>query len=279
MVTCGRRGLVATLNHGLALARAEFIARMDADDIALPERFAAQHRHMVEHPTLLVLGTAAGTIENGKVRKARSAVVGAAEVARTLQRACCIAHPTVMMRRQPILEFGGYRPAYAHAEDYDLWLRASERGMIDNLAITGVYRRLHPGRVSRLHAVRQQMSAELARATHRRRAAGASDPTEAVPEPIELADPLLDELLGERASLYRALDAALGDGLHCAPRDELLEVLLAGRIEKHQRGVVQRALVRVIRNRPRLDRVGLRALVRAACINPSRFARQMASES
>ena len=63
LVSRPNRGLVATLNEGLALARAEFIARMDADDIALPHRFERQIAYMREHPDIICVGSAVMTMD------------------------------------------------------------------------------------------------------------------------------------------------------------------------------------------------------------------------
>lgn len=127
-------GLVAALNFGIERASANLIARMDADDIALPMRFERQITRMTAEPDLLVLGTA--TIRIDAERNHLGIVVPPAEPAEIfslLDRVNPIAHPTVVMRRDALEAVGLYRRAYLRAEDYDLWLRLAERGKLANL--------------------------------------------------------------------------------------------------------------------------------------------------
>ena len=127
-------GLVAALNFGIERANATLIARMDADDIALPARFERQMARLAAEPDLLVLGTA--TIRIDAQRNHLAVVVPPAEPAEIftlLERVNPMAHPTVVMRRAALEAVGGYRSAYLRAEDYDLWLRLAERGKLANL--------------------------------------------------------------------------------------------------------------------------------------------------
>ena len=118
-------GVAATLNRGLELACGAYIARMDADDISLPERFAKQAAYLDAHPDVTVCGTA---IE--------------------LFFPCGIAHPSVMMRRAAILELGGYDPAFNGMEDYELWCRVAEKGKIAVLPEILLRYRIHSGQVT-----------------------------------------------------------------------------------------------------------------------------------
>jgi glycosyltransferase involved in cell wall biosynthesis len=121
-------GIVDALNAGLAAAKGEFVARMDADDIALPGRLAAQVEAMRAEPTLLALGTAATEIDADGTRQGEIAVAtGSAAIRERMQRENPLLHPTVTMRREAVLAVGGYRRALTHAEDYDLWLRLAAR--------------------------------------------------------------------------------------------------------------------------------------------------------
>ena len=96
-------GLVAALNFGIERANATLIARMDADDIALPARFERQMARMAAEPDLLVLGTA--TIRIDAERNHLTVVVppaDPAEIFSLLERVNPIAHPTVVMRRDAV---------------------------------------------------------------------------------------------------------------------------------------------------------------------------------
>ena len=128
-------GLVPALNRGVTEARAPLIARMDADDIAKPERLARQVQAMAAHPTAAVIGTAIEIIDSsGRILRTESRPHSAGAISAALAQANCIAHPTVMMRRAAAREAGLYRPAFLQAEDYDLWLRIAERHDLLNLA-------------------------------------------------------------------------------------------------------------------------------------------------
>jgi hypothetical protein len=171
------KGLVAALNHGVQEARADLIARMDADDVALPGRFERQMARMLGEPDLLVLGTATIRVdENGKELEVVTPPVEPTEVSRVLDRVNPIAHPTVIMRRAAVAAVGGYRRAYVRAEDYDLWLRLAERGRLANLAEPLLRYRIGSGFRPELFA-RQVLSEVAARAAAGLRRSGRTDPT------------------------------------------------------------------------------------------------------
>lgn len=153
-------GLVATLNRGIELACGEFIARMDADDVAAPERLALQVRRMVADPELAVLGTdityadATGNV----VGRPRSLPCGPTLVRWRLLRGTCLYHPTVMLRRTALGD-ERYSAQFLHAEDYDLWLRLSRRHRLDNLPQSLLLHRRHGQSVSARHLETQLDSA------------------------------------------------------------------------------------------------------------------------
>ena len=172
-------GLVSALNEGLAKARAPLIARMDADDIAMPERFACQYAHMMEHSNLAVLGSAFWNIDStGKITgQYQHTPFTPAEAKDMLSQRCPTHHPTVMMRKDAILKAGGYRAAFIHAEDYDLWLRLSQLGYdISNLPQPLLNHRTHGANVSIVHQDEQRLATVLARLSYEMRQAGEPDP-------------------------------------------------------------------------------------------------------
>jgi cellulose synthase/poly-beta-1,6-N-acetylglucosamine synthase-like glycosyltransferase len=112
-----------SLSLGLHLARSEFIARMDADDVSHPERLEAQLTYMQANSDVAVLGSAYFLIDDqgcihGKVDTHQSDF----DIRRALRYGNPICHPSVMLRREAILAEGGYLGG-KNAEDYDLWLR------------------------------------------------------------------------------------------------------------------------------------------------------------
>jgi glycosyltransferase involved in cell wall biosynthesis len=138
-------GLVATLNAGLALARGELVARMDADDVALPRRLELQVERLAADPTLLCVGSAYEVMdEKGRrIDLVRRVLESGAIEAALLEGASVLCHATAIYRRGAVLEAGGYDAAARLAEDYDLWLRLAERGPLQNLAEVTLRVRYH----------------------------------------------------------------------------------------------------------------------------------------
>lgn len=119
-------GVAGTLNKGLSLAKGTYIARMDADDISLPERFQKQVTYLDAHPDVAVLGTNVETFdENGPLHIGWSST-DPKQMKVDLFFSCGLAHPSVMMRTDVIRTLGGYDMAFEGLEDYDLWCRVSE---------------------------------------------------------------------------------------------------------------------------------------------------------
>ena len=178
-------GYVSALNKGIEMARADLVARMDADDVAMPERFALQHARMVQEPELAVLSSFIRVIDKaGNTIRLGEYPLTPKATARHLVRgdgACPVAHPAVMMRRNAVLKAGGYRKAFCPAEDYDLWLRMSELGYaIANLPQPLLNYRWHDANVSVIERNKQARNFILARLAHRVRKAGLPDPFEGV---------------------------------------------------------------------------------------------------
>jgi glycosyltransferase involved in cell wall biosynthesis len=139
----GKKQLAAVLNVGLAAARGAFIARMDADDIALPDRFERQLAFLIDHPHIILCGTGAEVIDaNGIVIAHFRPPEGPQRVAIVAEYAPPLFHPTWMMRREILDVLGGYREM-SHSEDYDFQLRALDAGLLlDNCPAIGIrYRR------------------------------------------------------------------------------------------------------------------------------------------
>lgn len=124
------RQLSFSLSLGLHHARAPLIARMDSDDISSPDRLERQVAFMNQHPEVAVLGTFYEVIDNyGLVQKKVTLPVTDRAIRNGLLSGNPICHPTVMLRRQYILDVGGYLGG-PYAEDYVLWARLSLNPMI-----------------------------------------------------------------------------------------------------------------------------------------------------
>jgi glycosyltransferase involved in cell wall biosynthesis len=144
-----RAGLTRALNTALGLARAPIVARLDADDVALPERLARQVAFLDAHPEVGVLGSAAREVdaEGREVRIVRPPADDGA-LRRELIRRNPMVHSTVAMRRRVVEAVGGYDTRFAVAQDYDLWIRLAAVTRLANLSEPLIVRRLLPGRVS-----------------------------------------------------------------------------------------------------------------------------------
>lgn len=114
-----------SLSLGLHYAKGEFIARMDADDIAYRTRLEKQFYSFLSNPNLVVLGTAYDLIDaDGVVLDTIYPHQKDREIRKELLFRNPICHPSVMMRKQALLDVGGYLGGL-QSEDYDLWLRLS----------------------------------------------------------------------------------------------------------------------------------------------------------
>ena len=116
------KGLVALLNQGLQIAKGDFIARMDADDISHPDRFISQIKAFKDDKNLGVCGTIFTIFGDNNIQV--NLPENQKEIFGALLMGSCIGHPTVMFRKKIILECNViYDQSYYTAEDYELWTR------------------------------------------------------------------------------------------------------------------------------------------------------------
>jgi len=149
-------GLTVSLNKGIELARGRYIARMDGDDISLPERLSRQFEFMESHPSVGVCGTWAKTIDPaGNITGELSALTGAS-LKNLCWRPSPFLHPTVMVRAD-LMKSYGYNPEYRQAQDYELWLRLSPITDFHNLKNFLYLYRNHGKNVSKTYR-KQQLS-------------------------------------------------------------------------------------------------------------------------
>lgn len=126
----GLRGLTFNLSLGIYYARANLIARMDADDISMPERIQKQFDFMSKNPNVSILGSAYTLIDQkGKTGKTFYPPTEDSKIRKKLIFSNVLCHPSVMLRRNVVENNGGYL-GYIFAEDYDLWLNCLDDGSI-----------------------------------------------------------------------------------------------------------------------------------------------------
>lgn len=120
-------GVAASLSLGVARARGELLARMDADDLSRAARFEKQIAWLHEHPEVGLLGTAYELMDTqSRLFDSRVRPGDDEYLQRELLKLNPICHGSVMMRRSLVQALGGYDGRFPHAEDYDLWLRCAE---------------------------------------------------------------------------------------------------------------------------------------------------------
>ena len=158
-----RRGLVGALNFGIAQSKGRYIARMDADDIALPERFAAQVAYLDRHPDCVAVGTSIIKFhQDGRQKDSGARRVRAFEPSAFPPLIPGIAHPTAMIRADALQKVGGYRPYFYNTEDRDLWARLWQIGRIHQLPEMLLRYRVHAASVTRQKRIDQLISHMMA---------------------------------------------------------------------------------------------------------------------
>ncbi len=169
-------GIVAALNTGIAAGSAPLIARMDADDVALPRRLEQQAAFLGEHPAVALAGGFANVIDGlGRTFRQLTYPTLPQEIESRILTEVCFAHPTMLLRRAAVEDVGGFHPLFEWAEDVDLALRLSERHPLANLATVVVSYRVHARNISAAKLKRQTQAVIVARAAARsRRTTGAS---------------------------------------------------------------------------------------------------------
>lgn len=158
------RGLIDTLNEGLSFAHGEYVARIDADDVMLPERLAKQVAYLDEHPKVTVLGGWAEIInETGEVVGSyKYPPIGRKGLRAYVLKHNPFIHPTVIFRREAILRLGGYRQ-YRHIEDYELWTRVLAKYRGANLPEILIKYRVHGESVTSRHRYQMLITGILIR--------------------------------------------------------------------------------------------------------------------
>jgi GT2 family glycosyltransferase len=231
-------GVVAARNTGLKAARAEFVAFLDADDIAKPDRLSKQLAYMRNHIGIAVIGSYITLFSETKgTLRTEEFPVGPTNITQGLEFRNTMAQGATMVRKSMVMAVGGYRDAFRFgAEDYDLWLRLAEKHWLDNLPEVLTYYRIHPESMTHRQRGEQTMGALAAACAHRRRVAGLPDPLEGLKSPLSSADlALLDLSEQEEAAFMPSLFSLLSkDG---SPKAYAALVRRAWELRRHiQRG-------------------------------------------
>lgn len=150
-------GISKTLNIGIDNAHTKYIARMDQDDISLPNRIEEQINFMEAHPEIGICGTWMTAFNDKKQEVLKKRPVKNNDIKAMLLFHNPIAHPTVMMRRDVLYKNNlRYDPLYDGLEDYDLWERMSVVTKMENMPKPLLLYRLHPTQLSRTSPARTE---------------------------------------------------------------------------------------------------------------------------
>lgn len=203
-------GLVEALNIAAAQASAPLLARMDADDIAHPDRLRRQVACFSERPSLVLLGTAFNIVNaQGQQIGEQPVQTGSAALSAALLHSNQFAHPTTMFRADAFRACGGYRAlAGRHAQDYDLWLRLADAGEVDNLNLPLLQYRVHENQISIDRILSQREASETYRQLALQRKGGRAEDLAAAQAHVAKLQPKIraacaKELLQMGARLHR----------------------------------------------------------------------------
>lgn len=196
------QGLVAALNTGLEVSTGNLIARMDADDISIPTRLEKQVDFMLKNPHVLAVGSTIRIIDSkGGFVCHRDYPVGIESVREKMMLYSTVAHPAIMMRREPVLDVGGYREICRHAEDYDLWLRLLEVGEMENIPEPLLFYRQHETNVTLTYAFEQLLSATCSKLAHKKKIEIGKDLLEDFTPPLSIQH--LEQLGGSEKAIRK----------------------------------------------------------------------------
>jgi glycosyltransferase involved in cell wall biosynthesis len=173
-------------------ARGKYLALLDADDVALPDRLARQVHYLDRHPQVAILGGANELIdEAGRRLGTVAGLAGNREIRNSLRTGSPFCVSTVTMRLEEFHAVKGYRKAFADtAEDYDLWLRMMERCRAAKLGDVVARYRLHTGQIGSRKLRQLSLGHCVARASATMRSQGRADPLNSI-------DSITPELLAE----------------------------------------------------------------------------------
>ncbi len=164
VISCPHRGIVPTVNEGLAIGKGEFIARMDADDISMPHRFALQIERLRHDDEIVLVGGAYELIDSGGrlLRRMYPPLDNETIQQQMLAGTPPINQPLAMIRKSAIERVGMYNPEFEASEDLDLFLRLGEVGKIVCLPQVLQQYRIHSRSISEQKQMTQLEGMRLA---------------------------------------------------------------------------------------------------------------------
>ena len=220
------QGGAAARNTGIEHAQAPFVAMLDQDDICLPQRLEKQLQYLASHPAVTLVGSFIQIIDaHGKLTQQDYPLPhGAETVTEKLGASCVLVNPSIMFRRNVVLDIGGYRPQFSLVDDYDLFLRIKEAGyLLDSIPEVLLHYRLHGENHSVVKALDMAWERATIKGGHKIRCAYGLDPTKNGIRPFSIEqylpyfmehnaeDVYRGELLQAHLESYYAFDKAAGE--------------------------------------------------------------------
>ena len=211
VITGEHQGYSPLLNKGLSMAKGEYIARMDSDDICLENRFAEQVGFLEKNPDYVAVGSQAIRIdpEGDPIGKIELSVNHETIDQSQITGKGKILHPASMIRREALLTINGYRQEFEPGEDFDLFIRLAEVGKLANLPLQLLQYRTHLKNVTVTRKEKhREVKQEALRQAYQRRG---------INEPIPTIS--LNDLPGnESKSRFLWMEMALATGFYRSAR-------------------------------------------------------------
>lgn len=155
-------GLSEALNEGLLVCDAKYVARIDADDIAEPDRFSMQLSLLESDEQCAVVGSNALLInEASQVIGSRLLPTSSEDILRMMRWKSAVMHPSTMLRAKVIGDIGGYSAEAAGVEDYDLWLRILITSTIRSIEKPLLRYRLHAKQITQASIIAPSAKATI----------------------------------------------------------------------------------------------------------------------
>ncbi|OGS36737.1 MAG: hypothetical protein A2293_06810 [Elusimicrobia bacterium RIFOXYB2_FULL_49_7] len=164
-------GLTRSFNNMISNSSGAYIARQDSDDISDPLRFEKQVDFLNSNPEIMMVGTGSALIdESGEIIKYEMPLTGYERIIKRLENKNAFVHGSVMFNKKIFSDHNLYYEEFKYAEDYDLFLRISEKYAVDNIPGYLYHYRIRPNAISNKHLAGQlRMGVIVARSAQWRR--------------------------------------------------------------------------------------------------------------
>lgn len=177
LINSTKIGLTPALNIALKESKGKYIARHDAGDFSLKDRFFEQIEFLEKNTTVSMCGTwIKETSSSGVDLGITSFPVSDSEIKNNILYQNVFCHGSIMAKKDDIIQLNGYREEFKHSQDYDLWLRLIESFEVANLEKPLYVRIISPNSISFVNKEKQKAYADLARDCYYARKAKAKEP-------------------------------------------------------------------------------------------------------